>query len=800
MLIRIIGLDDMLEHITLKNFISHEDTSIPFSEGVNIFIGKNGAGKSSVIDAITYALYGKHARGNNANIVRNNTNGGSVTLRFSSNGRVYEVFRAYNVNGSSKVVNIKEDGRLVASGDKSIDGVSKRIETILGLGYNDISIATIIKQGELDAIIDLKPREIKELINRLIELDKLDKAYQEFRDVLDNFRMRLKKEHGYDITDLDKIEEELDANIHRKRELERALQNIEEELLEKEEEKRNIEESIKKYEELKRKYDQYIVKREELYRHLKREKLRYNDEYKTKLKMIEQGYEFLNMIKKRNEIENRYKELVELEKISIKFNHLNRSLTILKRRREDYEHEINEIRDKIRKYELIDEPEYNYKQITDLLISTKSELDKINRSIGEIKAKLDDYEIIKEKGICPTCDRSISNASIDSKINEKFEELHKLEYRRVELKSREEELEELKEVRRRYDEGKDELEELYKRFEKLERDYANMIKQYEEIEKELALLKKSNIDMKEKIELEKKIRKIHQIEGWLEASDIIDIDGIKRLEEQVAEIRKTIELLDAMDKVGIEDLAIDAYTRELIDVIKRLEKESKNYDRKEHQNLIDKHNKLYSKIRTLTFDQGRLKANLDEICRKIEEFESAKQVLEKAYRYMKLYEQIRDDIYHKKLPLELRSWAFEYISDKASEYLRIFDIGISSIQLKEEKNNIKIRCYGSSDLVDINSMSGGEKIAVALALRFAIASFKGRENIDFIILDEPTTHLDQERRRALVKLIAKLAGYQGLIRQIIMITHDAEIFEDAEVDNIVRFEKLGSISVTSIER
>ena len=52
----------MIENVELVNFISHKDTSIQLENGVNVFIGANGAGKSSVIDAITYALYGEHTR------------------------------------------------------------------------------------------------------------------------------------------------------------------------------------------------------------------------------------------------------------------------------------------------------------------------------------------------------------------------------------------------------------------------------------------------------------------------------------------------------------------------------------------------------------------------------------------------------------------------------------------------------------------------------------------------------------------------------------------------------------------
>ena len=60
--------------------------------------------------------------------------------------------------------------------------------------------------------------------------------------------------------------------------------------------------------------------------------------------------------------------------------------------------------------------------------------------------------------------------------------------------------------------------------------------------------------------------------------------------------------------------------------------------------------------------------------------------------------------------------------------------------------------------------------------------------LDFIILDEPTIHLDEERRKSLVRIISdSFKEGLGPFSQIIIITHDSEIFEDSEVDGIYRF-------------
>ena len=60
----------MLTEIELGNFLSHHNTKLPFDKGVTVFVGQNGAGKSSVIDGITFALFGQHTRNSNKGLIR----------------------------------------------------------------------------------------------------------------------------------------------------------------------------------------------------------------------------------------------------------------------------------------------------------------------------------------------------------------------------------------------------------------------------------------------------------------------------------------------------------------------------------------------------------------------------------------------------------------------------------------------------------------------------------------------------------------------------------------------------------
>ncbi len=785
----------MLNNIHLKNFLSHEDTTITLSEGVNVFVGNNGAGKSSVIDAITYALYGKHERGNNSNIVRRDSkNDGSVELEFITKGKRFSVFRRFNNTGSLVDSSLKGHNTLVA-GERSNEGITDKIRSILELDYEDIKIATIIKQGELDSIIDLKPREVKELINRFIGLDNLDKAYEKLRDIIDEFNDKVKREYGYDVRDLERVEKELKDNISKERDLKLKLEDLRSNLRDKERTKEELREKIDKLENIKRRYEEYLERKKELERYLDRVKTKYNEEYRTKSSILTEGYKFLSIIKDKEPVEKRYNMILELEK---RYRRRKELEDIRKRLDKDIandKREIDEVEKKIANYSSLKEPEYKKDKIQSDLDAITGELEGVNKNKDNIESKLEDYRIIKEHGICPTCDSRVSAYDIDNKINNKNRELEDLLEKKSILLNNKRKLEDLLEKSNRYENNKNILKELEERLSSINHNYKKRVDEYNEISKELEVYQDIEyIDEGEKESLMKRIREINRAEGWLKASNISREEDLERLKDYLDNLKDILDKLNKINKIEVRDLAIDDHTRDIINKIIELEEDVRYYNPKAYEDIIKEYKRLEEEIGRLIYEKGNIESSLTTTSKEIKELSCIKDVLIKTEKYLEFYNQVREDIYHKKLPSKLREWAFKEISRLSSEYLRIFDMSISNLQIKEEKNNVIIECYNRAESLNIQSMSGGEKVAISLALRVAIASLKGKYNTDFIILDEPTTHLDQERKGALVRLITKLAGEQGLIRQIIIITHDSEIFEDADVDNIIKFKKVGSVS------
>src|SRR5438132_9493779 len=107
----------MIKDILLKDFIAHRNTKLEFCKGITIFVGHNGSGKSSIIDAITFALFGKHTRKSNKNLIRRGANSAMVQMHFTLNSREFLATRGLNGGGAQPFSQFS----FVSDGDKTLN-------------------------------------------------------------------------------------------------------------------------------------------------------------------------------------------------------------------------------------------------------------------------------------------------------------------------------------------------------------------------------------------------------------------------------------------------------------------------------------------------------------------------------------------------------------------------------------------------------------------------------------------------------------------------------------------------------
>ena len=184
--------------LELKNFKSHADTALDFNPGISLIVGENGAGKSTIFEAITFALFKISSTKKINDLVRSNKNIGEkiemqVKLSFFSNGSEYRVERTHTLNKSSskstsELYRINE-GReeILASGNKQVDS---EIENILSMDSSTFLNAIHIRQGEIADLIDTTPSVRKKLIGKLLKLEELEKAYENLPRLSNDYETR----------------------------------------------------------------------------------------------------------------------------------------------------------------------------------------------------------------------------------------------------------------------------------------------------------------------------------------------------------------------------------------------------------------------------------------------------------------------------------------------------------------------------------------------------------------------------------------------------------------------------------
>ena len=688
----------MLRKIELLNFLSHGESEIALKPGITVFMGQNGSGKSSVIDAITFALFGKHTRPNNKGLVKYREAKGQASVEFTSGDKTYKAVRSLTAKGTTeaKLYKITEGKEvLAAQGERSQlgnDTMSNAIESIIGLDFDKIRISSIVQQGELEKIIKAKPKEFKELLNSIITIDKLDLANLSMKGIKEKFRSNIKEQYDYDDEDLGIVSNKITEFETIIKDSEPLLKKLHMEKTERERRISDLKKEVKK---------------------LQTQELKVKELESRKNELIAYAREKIVELGRRNlEIEEKIK------KCNASFSIIDDSV--------DVEPEIGQGKTVLEKIS---------EEFLDL--SGKKSRFSANVSLAE--------KITLKDGKCPVCDSEVDH------LNELFQIEH----------------------------IKKEIKEITERMNKLEQD-------------------KREIQQKA-IQLEKKLEEQRNSKAVLKANNINEKSDITKLQEDLDNEKKQLQIVSSsVESQQIVQLAsLDIHTKRISENISTLEKETEGFDQTIFSNLQNALLENESELRHIDTNYGATISRLDNAKEELKKLSSTLRELEITREYVSRLEKIQETVYKVDGPVakSLRSWALNTISQNASKYLEMMNTRINKIHLQEDIKKIDIICKRGNTEYDINSLSGGERVTVAIALRLGMAHLLESSKLNFMIMDEPTNYLDAEHKAELVNVLTQLSEVKKLDSeaplQLLIITHDTEIFENTSIDNIYRFSKVG---------
>ncbi len=823
----------MIEEVSLLNFISHAKNTIPLKPGITIFVGRNGAGKSTVIDAITYALYGEHMRGNNETLVKDYAQGAGVSLYFSAENKHYLAERKLNKKGMMEAAVLKEVSpgpdravlRQLASGERrqlGEEGVSGVVTRILGLDYDHMKIAGIIQQGELDSIINLGPKQLKDLVNSVTGTDRLDTAYLEMGKLVESFREGIRTKYaGRDDTHIDAISSEIRQNEEARRTSTERLQTLQSELESLESKRDGIMKEINVMEPLKGKAETLKVKFGILVSHVKSKRAELAEKKEEGEKTISTATSCLQQVEEESTVSEALVRVTgDQDQNGAKLLQLSRNIGefgALRNKPAESGRKITEARASLELTSRGEEIRTAYSRLESKVKSCEAETNRLEGAMGKLKGYRESAVKLEFKdNICPLCGSHVERInelfdrdSIDHHLSEHEESIARIRQERIDLdvrfkeaqsqtvaleqaeaSLREQNITSLSDLAK-LEQEKNELGEKIGRLPEMEGEQADALKEQQSLRSRREELQKKAID-------------IRLAKEYLQEHKISSVEDLRRLRAEAERLAETItsipeeaeELEGAMAPVtnstSLSRLSIDEESRRLVGEIVELAREAARFDESKYDALEEQLEGLQRRhIPDKNQEVGTWKNRADEASGKVGELGKSLRALQEVAEYVKLLQSIRNSVYYRDGPVSitLRSWALNQIGSKASEYARLFEMGVSQLTLKEKAKDMTIECYGKRGRVETSSLSGGEKVAIALALRFALAYVMGGYKLDFIFLDEPTVFLDVDRKSRLVEIISRLGGENSPLKQLVIITHDSEIFENAEVDEVWNFEQ-----------
>jgi DNA repair protein SbcC/Rad50 len=211
--------------LRLHNFMSYRDT-LPISfESIHIacISGNNGNGKSALIDAITWALWGQTRANSDDELVHSGQSEVEVDFEFTVNRQNYRILRKHTKPRSSRgagqtileLQSITEAGMRSLTGD-TVTQTQQKIIQLLHMDYDTFINSAFIRQGHADEFTRKRPAERKQVLGSILQLS--------IYDALENQAREMSKEKDMAILQLESLLSADNAELERKSQYQSELE------------------------------------------------------------------------------------------------------------------------------------------------------------------------------------------------------------------------------------------------------------------------------------------------------------------------------------------------------------------------------------------------------------------------------------------------------------------------------------------------------------------------------------------------------------------------------------------------
>ena len=527
--------------LQLHNFLSYrEPQPIDFqSFNLAVLSGNNGVGKSSILEAITWAIWGQTRAGSDDDLIHQGTSECWVEFVFEHEGSLYRIVRRREIKKrtaqsllefqtkSNKKTLIDNLG-WQSLAESTLKATQEKIINILGVPYEIFVNSSYLRQGHADEFTIKTPAERKEILSEILGLSYYEELSLKAREKTRQQEEKIKL-FAFQLDDLR-------MQIARKKDVEEQFIKYQKQFASEAEKLRLLQETIKKLEKQSQYYEIISEKlnllRQE-FANLQKEAQFLNLEEK---KYSQEKKRYFDQLKNKEKINNDYQRFLRLEK--------------------DDEQE----NEKFRRY---------------------SEFLQELKGLEQLENKLkDDIGRIKKISTCPMCRRPMKdgeaqdiakhlqkefNSSYSAELKELQKEIRQLNYqytRHEKIKTQIKNLEGIREQKQILDLAENNLENIKKnllgtqiRSSILKKRAQKITQDGQKLRKELPSLEKANLLCQEKKRqeeiLDNRILELQNILGGLKQ----ELNQIEKQEEELKNLEK-IQIQTQREAQNFQDLAL----------------------------------------------------------------------------------------------------------------------------------------------------------------------------------------------------------------------------------------------------
>ncbi|MEA3553503.1 MAG: SMC family ATPase [Campylobacterota bacterium] len=780
----------ILSNLKLENFKRYKEKTIEFKEGLVGIIGKNGSGKSTIFEAILFALYGELKQRGWKETIRNsgatNKDVVSIELVFEFDSVEYKALREFRGKALSANAKLFKNGELQVSGAREVTN------TIISLTKmsKDAFIHTLFaSQKELTSLSTLKNEDRKKMIRKLLSLEKIDfiegvlveKSRELKREIIawaefllsdeDIVKNKEKKEHNIsqkDIYDKDLVlkSKELEAIKLQEQEYKKELSKLQStkdtkqklfselELI-----KNSINSNTQQQTKLTAELKELESKQIELNSlvHIKKEYILIIDTLKEQDKLKEYHLKKDGLQK-------------ELEQLRVQYTKSKSDISILEKECSSYEQLLFKSKNLEQSISLLQDNITDKQTIEKEIISQISGEQKL---IDETNKKIAKIQNLGKRSNCPTCTRPLLEEydNVINSLNTIVQNTHKINIDKYKTQLQNVELQKNEYLGQK--EQKD--------------------KEFLELSKSINLIQSKQKDLNLALNYFKTVeQKGLQNKQELEKLSTYNYDETKHKEmvNKQNDLKSKYEYILQLETIVKRFSPI---TNELKNTSSNITELNTQYNEKEKEyKLINYDENIHKTKQKLFDDTSKQKENSSKIISDIKvkvasivgELKSIQNTLDNNDKQLQKVQTKKDDLkdYDKikvslgEFKTKINSRVAPRISAIASEMYATITKG--KYQHIEVSNNFDFYIYDDGKKYPIERFSGGEIDLANLVLRIAIsktlAELNGTSSVGFLAFDEVFGSQDEIRR---LEILEAFHTIKEQYRQIFLISHEMEIKE-----------------------